>query len=162
MPSSGEKELVFTEQEIRFLRELIREGIPFMVVGLAAAAMQGAPVGTQDVDLWFKDLSDPRIAKAIQKAGGFYIPPMIEMQTPPRFAGQDFELLDIVTDMTGLKSFEEEYKKVKTIRFGRLKLKVLSLERIILSKKKTGRSKDKLALPALEDALRSLDRSRKR
>ncbi|MBI4324951.1 MAG: hypothetical protein HY674_06770 [Chloroflexi bacterium] len=47
--------------ELRFLRALLRRKVRFMVVGLSAAALQGAPVVTQDVDLWFKDLSDPRI-----------------------------------------------------------------------------------------------------
>lgn len=162
MHSPEAKELIFSKKEIKFLRELRQRRVPFMVVGLAAAAMQGAPIGTQDVDLWFKDLSDPRVAKAIKKAGGFYVPPMIQMQTPPRFAGKDFQLLDIVTHMTGLKSFDKEYKKAKMVKLGNLTLKILPLERIIHGKKKTGRPKDKLALPALEETLRCLQQAKKR
>ena len=41
------------ESELRFLRALLRRKVRFMVVGLSAAALQGAPVVTQDVDLWF-------------------------------------------------------------------------------------------------------------
>jgi hypothetical protein len=36
------------------------------VVGWSAAALQGAPVVTQDVDLWFEDLNDPRIGEALR------------------------------------------------------------------------------------------------
>ena len=45
------KPSIFTENEIRFLRELVKNRVPFMIVGLSAAALQGAPVVTQDVDL---------------------------------------------------------------------------------------------------------------
>ena len=41
-----------TERELRFLRELVRHNVRFLIVGLSAAALQGAPVVTQDVDLW--------------------------------------------------------------------------------------------------------------
>lgn len=44
--------------ELRFLRALLRRKVRFMVVGLSAAVLQGAPVVTQDVDLWFEDLND--------------------------------------------------------------------------------------------------------
>ena len=47
------KPSIFTENEIRFLRELVKNHVPFMIVGLSAAALQGAPVVTQDVDLSF-------------------------------------------------------------------------------------------------------------
>jgi hypothetical protein len=38
------------ESELRFLEALLTRRVRFMVVGLSAAAMQGAPVVTQDVD----------------------------------------------------------------------------------------------------------------
>jgi hypothetical protein len=62
-----DKNLIFGDKEATFLRELIRQKVDFMIVGLSAAALQGAPVVTQDVDLWFKDLSDPGIKKALKK-----------------------------------------------------------------------------------------------
>ncbi|MGB7747091.1 MAG: hypothetical protein WBN75_07380 [Verrucomicrobiia bacterium] len=38
-----------------------------MVVGLSAAALQGAPVVTEDIDLWFDNLSDPKLMQALVK-----------------------------------------------------------------------------------------------
>ena len=60
------------ESELRFLRALLQRKVPFMLVGLSAAALQGAPVVTLDVDLWFEDLTDPRIREALLEipAGG--------------------------------------------------------------------------------------------
>ena len=68
---SFEKEAApsLSENEVRFLRALLRRRVRFMVVGLSAAALQGAPVVTQDVDLWFEDLGDPRIREALQEVG---------------------------------------------------------------------------------------------
>lgn len=53
--------------ELRFLSALLRRKVRFIVVGLSAAALQGAPVVTQDVDLWFENLDDPQIREALGK-----------------------------------------------------------------------------------------------
>ena len=66
--------LIFTNKEIAFLRELKRQKVEFMLVGAAAAALQGAPVVTQDVDLWFKDVKDPGIRTALRKSSGIMVP----------------------------------------------------------------------------------------
>lgn len=42
---------LFGEREIAFLAALRSARIKFLVVGLSAAALQGAPVVTRDVDL---------------------------------------------------------------------------------------------------------------
>jgi hypothetical protein len=43
--------LPLSETELRLLESLQRHKVRFMVVGLFAAALQGAPVVTEDVDL---------------------------------------------------------------------------------------------------------------
>ncbi|MFH0924995.1 MAG: hypothetical protein V1872_05075 [bacterium] len=146
--------LIFTEREINFLKELLKEHVDFMIVGLSAAALQGAPIVTQDIDLWFKNLSDSGIQRALKKVGGIYIPPI--NLNPPMFAGDAVNLFDIVLHMDGLDTFEKEEKNSIKIPIEELKVKVLSLERIIESKKIAGRQKDKLVLPVLADALISI------
>ena len=42
--------LIFGDREAEFLKELVRQKVEFMIVGLSAAALQGAPVVTQDID----------------------------------------------------------------------------------------------------------------
>jgi hypothetical protein len=69
------KKLIFSAEEGAFLKELVKNEVRFMIVGLSAAALQGAPVVTQDIDLWFRDLSDPGIKKALKKVGGAFVPP---------------------------------------------------------------------------------------
>jgi hypothetical protein len=150
---------IFTEKEQAFLRELVRQRVDFMIVGLAAAALQGAPAVTQDIDLWFKDLADPRLREALKRVGGVYIPPT--PSTPPMLGGESVALFDIVVTMHGLGRFDREVENTIELEIGRTKVKVLSLERIIVSKKATNREKDRLVLPVLEDAAAVL-RDRKR
>ncbi len=142
---------IFGDEEAEFLKELVRQKVDFMIVGLSAAALQGAPVVTQDVDLWFRTLSDPGIEAALKKVRGCYVPPI--MLYPPMFAGEAVKLFDIVTNMDGLGEFEDERPNTIKLRLGRVNVLVLKLERIIVSKKAAGREKDKLALKVLQDAL---------
>jgi len=146
--------LIFGEREVEFLQELVRQKVEFMIVGLAAAALQGAPVVTQDVDLWFSELTQPGIAEALKKVHGSYVPPTAS--SPPMFAGRGISLFDIVDHMHGLGTFAEECKHTIKVPMGRTKIPILKLERIIASKKATGRTKDKLVLKVLSDALKTL------
>lgn len=155
--------LPFSESELRLLQILLKRKVRFMVVGLSAATLQGAPVVTQDVDLWFENLGEPKISQALQEVGAAYVPP--SNLNPPMLAGAGAELFDIVIRMDGLGTFADEIKNCVEIPLGRQKLKVLSLERILASKIAANRAKDKLAIPVLRDALaatRSVKRQSKR
>ncbi len=150
--------LIFTSKEIAFLRELKRQKVEFMLVGAAAAALQGAPVVTQDVDLWFEDLKDPGIPSALRKSGGIMVPSF--GQNPPTFAGDAVKLFDIVLTMHGLMSFSEEKKNSFEVSLGSVKVRVLDLARIIKSKETVRRPKDLLVLPVLRDTLKTLRRKK--
>jgi len=143
--------LPFAESEQRLLQILLKRKVRFMVVGLSAATLQGAPVVTQDVDLWFENLGEPKISSALQEVGAAYVPPSIN--NPPMLAGPGAELFDIVMRMDGLGTFAEEIENCVDIPLGRQKLKVLSLERILARKIAANRAKDKLTIPVLRDAL---------
>jgi hypothetical protein len=144
------------------LRSLLKHKVPFMVVGLSAATLQGAPVVTQDVDLWFKNLGDQKMSLALQEVGAAYVPPSIN--NPPMLAGAGAELFDIVLRMDGLGTFSEEIGNCIKVPLGLYKLKVLGLNRILASKMAANCPKDKLTIPVLRDALaaaQSMKRRRK-
>jgi hypothetical protein len=149
----------FSEEEARFLRALHDEDVAFLVVGLAAAALQGAQAVTQDVDLWFRDLSHPGIARALRRVGGVYVAPT--GSTPPMFSGRAVSPFDIVVTMHGLGPFDQEAREAVTIMVDDVPLKVLPLRRVIASKKATNRPKDRAILPALEAAMRAAGRKGK-
>ena len=152
--------LPFSESELRLLRVLLQRKVRFMVVGLSAATLQGAPVVTQDVDLWFENLGELKISQALQEVGAAYVPP--SNLNPPMLAGAGAELFDIVIRMDGLGTFAEEIKNCVEISLGRQKLKVLSLERILASKMAANRAKDKLTIPVLQDALAATRTAKRR
>ena len=58
--------LPFSESELRLLGVLLRRKVRFMIVGLSAATLQGAPVVTQDVDLWFENARPRPIPKGLR------------------------------------------------------------------------------------------------
>jgi hypothetical protein len=122
-----------------------------MVVGLSAATLQGAPVVTQDVDLWFENLGEQKISDALREVGAAYVPPSIN--NPPMLAGAGSELFDIVIRMDGLGPFANEIKNCIDVPLGPDKLKVLSLERILASKIAANRPKDQLTIQILRDVL---------
>jgi hypothetical protein len=133
------------------LQVLLKRKVRFMVVGLSAATLQGAPVVTQDIDLWFENLGELKMARALREVGVAYVAPSI--LNPPMLAGPGAELFDLVFRMDGLRTFAEEINNCVSISLGRQKLKVLSLERILASKIAANRAKDKLTIPVLRDAL---------
>jgi len=143
--------LPFSEAERRLLQHLLKRKVRFMVVGLSAATLQGAPVVTQDVGLWFENLGDPKMSRALLEVGAAYVPPSIN--NPPMLAGEGAELFDVVIRMDGLGTFADELKNCLDVALGRQKLKVLSLERILVSKIAANRPKDKLTIAVLRDAL---------
>jgi len=149
---------IFSGREISFLKELQKRNVEFMIVGAAAAALQGAPIVTQDIDLWFKDLKDPGIKAALAKTGGVFVP-TIGLR-PPTFAGEAVELFDIVLTMHGLGTFDEETEHAVLVDLGRLKVRILALDRIIKSKETVGRPKDILTLPVLKDALAAIEKKK--
>jgi hypothetical protein len=122
-----------------------------MLVGLAAASLQGANTATLDVDIWFENTSDPRIGEAIRSVGGIWVSGAFGMQ-PPQI-GSVSERLAVVTHMSGLGTFTEESAHTTQVDLDGIKVPVLRLERIIASKQAAGRKKDLAVIPALEEAL---------
>ena len=152
--------LPVSESELRLLASLLRHRIRFLVVGLSAAALQGAPVVTEDIDLWFEDLSDPKLALALRSVGAAYVPPF--GLNPPMLGGPGSELFDVVIRMDGLDAFGEEWKRALNVKVGKLRLKVLPLDRILASKQAANRPKDQPVIPVLRNALLAVQSRRKK
>jgi hypothetical protein len=143
--------LPLSDAELRLLESLVRHEIRFMIVGLSAAALQGAPTVTDDIDLWFEDLRHPKFAAALMEVGAAYVPPF--GLNPPMLAGSGAEPFDIVLRMDGLNSFDEEFRYALEVALGPVSVKVLPLRRIVASKEAANRPKDRLVIPVLRDAL---------
>lgn len=148
-------DFVLSAAERRFLSELEARAVPYMVVGLSAAALQGANLTTVDIDLWFPTLDHPQLDAAARAAGGFLVSGFGVM--PPMLGGPLSDRFDIVTHMSGLGSFAEEAAHARRVTVDQVELSVLALSRIVVSKRAAGRPKDLAVLPALEEALMAVD-----
>ena len=144
-------DFALTPAERALFRALSHREIRYLVIGLGAALLEGAPVSTQDLDIWLERIEDPRIALAATDAGGFWIPGFGVQ--PPAFGGRGFERLDVVLTAHGLDAFEAEYAGARQREIEGVSLRILPLERVIASKRATNRPKDRAALPALEATL---------
>lgn len=149
---------ILSAAEKRLLAELDDRGVRYLVVGMSAALLQGARGATEDIDLWFEDVTDPRIAEAVRAAGGIWISGSFGLG-PPRIGGEELsERFDVVVHMSGLESFDREYRARRYEEVEGLRLPVLPLDRILHSKKSAARPKDLAAAPAIEVAIALLER----
>jgi hypothetical protein len=149
---------LFGEREIAFLAALRAAGVEFLVVGLSAAALQGAPVVTRDVDLWMRDPGDERFLAVLKRFGAAYVPPV--GLNPPMIVGKRIDMFDLVVSVHGLNGFAAEYRRSRDIEVGSTTVRVLPLDRIIASKRAVNRPKDRAVLPVLEDVLRTIKEAR--
>lgn len=149
--ASNVDDFALTPAERSLFNALDSRGVRYLLIGLGAAVLEGAPLATQDLDIWLERRDDPRIPEAASAAGGFWISGF-GLQ-PPAFGGEGLERLDVVLTAHGLDSFDAEYERALVREIEGVSVRILPLERIIASKRATRRPKDLAALPALEAAL---------
>lgn len=148
-----------SEAERAFLLALEKRGVRFLVIGMGAAVLQGATAVTQDLDLWFEDLGDPRIAEIAKAVGGFYVSGFGMM--PPTLGGALGDRFDVVTHAHGLETFANEFRGALRTDVEGVSLPLLPLERILASKKSIKRPKDLAQIPMLEAAIAVRDEAKR-
>ena len=144
-------ELVLTSAERALLEALNALGVRYLIVGMGAALLEGAPGTTQDLDLWFGLIDGERLHEAARRAGGLYTPGF-GLQ-PPALGGAGLDRVDVVLTVSGLESFESEFARARDYDLDGVPVRVLPLERVIVSKRAAKRAKDAAQIPMLEAAL---------
>ncbi len=140
-----------TPAERELFRAFNRRGIRYILLGMGAALLEGAPVATQDLHVWIDHTEGESIRQAAEDAGGFWISGF-GLQ-PPAFGGAGLDRIDVVLTAHGLDAFAVEYERSLTRDVEGVSLRILPLERIIASKRAINRVKDLAQLPALEATL---------
>jgi predicted nucleotidyltransferase len=143
---------VLEDAERRFLLELSARGVRFLVIGMSAAVLQGARGVTEDIDLWFERLDDPRIAEAARAVGGVYVTGTFGMQ-PPQLGGALGDRFDVVAHVHGVRPFAQEDAEALEVTLEGVPLRLMPLRRILASKRAANRPKDLAQIPALEEAI---------
>jgi hypothetical protein len=134
---------------VQLFSALQAEGIRFMLVGMSAANLQGILVSTVDVDVWV-GLPSRRymtVLNLCRKLGA-------TLRSANKVYLSDDTPVDFIYEVTGLPTFDREYRRALRLAFHGLKIPVLPLERICKSKQATARDKDALHILLIRQALK--------
>lgn len=135
---------------------LVRHRLDAVVIGNAAAALQGSPVTTMDVDFMFRQTpTNLRKLKAVaDDLEAMVLRPYYPASALFRVVrDRDGLQLDFMAKVDGVRSFEALKARATPVRFGRSTLLVASLRDIIRSKERAGRPQDLAVLPVLRKTL---------
>jgi predicted nucleotidyltransferase len=144
------------------LRKLHLEAV---LIGNAAAALQGAPVTTVDLDFLFrKTPANLRKLKAIaRELRGTILRPYYPASGLYRIVRDDDGLqLDFMTTIHGIRSFEGVRARAVSVEIETVPILVASLEDIVKSKKAARRPRDLAVLQILEKALEETARPKRK
>ena len=127
-----------------------------VLIGNAAAALQGAPVTTDDFDFFFRD-TPTNLKKLTAIARGWRT--TLEHPYEPLSSLYRIETPELKIDMMGYIEGRLSFESVRS-RADRLPMRggtllVASLADVVKSKRAAGRPKDRAALPILEEVLRA-------
>lgn len=133
-------------------RVLADRRLDAVLIGNAAAAIQGSPVTTMDFDFMFRK-TPTNLRKLKQVAEDLdavvYRPfyPVSQLYRVTR--DRDGLQLDFMAKIHGIRSFESLRGRASVVPFGAHELRVASLSDIIRSKERAGREQDLAVLPIL-------------
>lgn len=137
-------------------RVLHEQGLEAVLIGNAAAALQGAPVTTLDFDFLFrKTPRNLRKLKAIAKSlGAMVLKPYYPASDLFRVVRDEDSLqVDFMASIHGVRSFASLRSRASRIDFGGHLLLVADLADVIRSKRAAGRPRDRAVLDILEKTL---------
>jgi predicted nucleotidyltransferase len=147
------------EAMLRALRD-----VEFILVGGVAAAVQGAPIVTQDVDILYRiepaNLNRLEAALAALNAVTRDDPRRLRFAVSHlatkghKLAMTDVGAIDILGSINDGLVFEDLLPHTERMEFEGLEVNVLRLDKLIDLKRALGRPKDLAALPVLEATLK--------
>lgn len=152
----------------RIATALAEAQLDAVLIGNAAAALQGAPVTTLDFDFFFRDTAANRrkLVRFARELGALVLRPYYPASSLFRVTDDELSLqADFFGVIHGLRSFEGVRKRAAMLEIDGHPLRVASLEDIVKSKKAANRPKDRAVLPILEaviDAKRRQTPTKKR
>jgi len=133
-----------------------------ILIGNAAAAIQGAPVTTVDFDFMFRATSVnlAKLKKFAVRLDAVILRPYYPASALFRVMNDDRGLqADFMPAIHGVKSFNSLRSRAEKIQLGANRLWVAHLADIIASKRAAGRARDKAVLDILEKTLREKSKS---
>src|SRR5437867_1229392 len=148
----------------RIARLLEEHGIEAVLIGNAAAALQGAPVTTVDFDFMFrKTPANLRKLKALAKAlDAVILRPYYPASDLFRIVRDEDGLqIDFMATVHGVRSLASLRSRARTMAIDNSRLLVATLSDVIKSKRAAGRPRDVAVMKILEKALDEESRDKK-
>ena len=145
-------------------RRLHEVGLDAVLIGNAAAALQGAPVTTIDFDFMFrKTPRNMRKLKALaSRLGATVLRPYYPAAELYRLVRDDGLQVDFMVTIHGIRSFEGLRERAEALAVEDTSIRVASLSDIIKSKRAARRPRDLAVLEVLEKALEERTRQEKK
>ena len=146
------------------LRLLAEREVEFIVVGMTAGVLEGAPVTTLDVDIVHRRTAEnvARLLRALEKLHAVYRhDPRRLAPTAPNLSSPGHQLLatdwgdlDCLGTIDDGKGYDDLLSSTRQMALSEgLAIHVLSLEALIEIKRRMGRPKDLATIPLLEATL---------
>ena len=148
----------------RIAQLLERHGLEAVLIGNAAAALQGAPVTTVDFDFLIRrtPANVRKLTAIAAELQAVLMKPHYPVSSLLRISRDDDGLqLDFMGEIDGIRSFEGLRKRALEVPLGDGRILVAGLADIIRSKKAAGRPRDLAVLPVLEKVLEEATRQQK-
>jgi hypothetical protein len=145
-------------------RQLRKTRLEAVLIGNAAAALQGAPVTTIDFDFLFRPTAvNLRKLKALARGlRATVLRPYYPASDMYRVVREEDGLqIDFRATIHGVRSFEGLRDRASSVDVGGTPILVASLADIVRSKKAAGRPRDRAVIDILESALEEATRSKK-
>jgi len=136
---------------------LVEVRLEAILIGSAAAAIQGAPVTTVDFDFMFRATPTnlAKLKRFANRLEALILRPYYPISKLYRVVNDDRGLqADFMPVIDGVKSFNSLRSRAKKLDIGRDQVWVADLSDIIASKRAAGRPRDKAVLEVLEATLR--------
>ncbi len=133
-----------------------------VLIGNAAAAVQGSPVTTMDFDFYFRKTSAnlAKLKRVADDLDAMVLRPYYPASQLYRMTrDRDGLQLDFMAKIDGIRSFESLRARATAVPFGPHTLLVASLSDIIKSKESAGREQDLAVLPILRRTLREKEKA---
>lgn len=156
-------------QPVEILRLLATNSVEFIVVGMTAGVLQGAPVATFDLDILHRRSPEnvARLLRVLVEIDAVYRrDPRVLRPKESHLLSAGHQLLttahgdlDCLGTIDDDKSYEDLLGRSVEMRLADgLTIRVLGLPALIESKERAGRPKDLAALPALRATLDEINR----
>ena len=134
-----------------------------ILIGNAAAAIQGAPVTTLDFDFMFRATPTnlAKLKRFARELDAMILRPYYPSSALYRVVNDQRGLqADFMPVIHGVKSFNSLRSRAEQVDIGERRLWVADLADIIASKRAAGRAQDKAVLEVLETTLREKQKAR--